>query len=109
MIPMHTHYMLIVYIYIYFTLVHFSFNERFPATSETLSISSSGSASHLDDPESTAGSDGRNEPLGRRTNCHTFSLLAMTSNLPAMASSCALCFFLFDDGSRSKRNSEDFG
>eukprot|EP00913_Durusdinium_trenchii_P031176 g29192.t1 len=38
-----------------------SFWALFPATSETLSISSSGSASHLDDPESTAGSDGRNE------------------------------------------------
>lgn len=37
---------------------------RFPATSETASISSSGSASHLDDPESTAGSDGRNESPG---------------------------------------------
>lgn len=38
-----------------------SFWAVFPATSETSSISSSGSASHLDDPESTAGSDGRNE------------------------------------------------
>jgi len=38
-----------------------SFWALFPATSETSSISSSGSASHLDDPESTAGSDGRNE------------------------------------------------
>jgi len=32
-----------------------------PQTSETSSISANGSASHLDDPESTAGGDGRNE------------------------------------------------
>lgn len=35
-----------------------------PATSETATISAAGSASHLDDPESTAGSDGRNERRG---------------------------------------------
>ncbi|CAE7856868.1 unnamed protein product [Symbiodinium microadriaticum] len=59
-----------------------SFWALIPQTSETSSISANGSASHLDDPESMAGGDGRNEYAFASLLFLAFAALPMLVSFP---------------------------
>jgi len=59
-----------------------SFWALIPQTSETSSISANGSASHLDDPESMAGGDGRNEYAFACVLFLVFAALPMLVSFP---------------------------